>query len=311
MRPSRFRTLTMVMGLGLALGACTSGASPSPSAIPASASTTAAPTQAPVSTAALAGLLPADVVAKGEVTAATLDGCQPWGWFADDKVTYMGVNADLAAGVEQLLGIKINWIDMEFPSQIPSLAAGRVDLIWDCIGDTAAREKVIDFVTYSHEGEGVVVAKGNPLGIKTLEDLCGKRVTIIQGSMSVQWAQLFQPKCGSSPMQLTELPDMGQMYVSVSAGRADATLVSYGTTAYQTSHDTTGVYKGIELSPVPAFDPAVQGIAFNKKDAQLRDAFKAALEQMMKDGTYQPAFDKQGVGKLTVSTIEINGSLDK
>lgn len=311
MRSSRFGMLTSVTVLALAVGACASAATPAPSANQATASTTATSTPAPVPAAALSSLLPADVIAKGVVTAATLDGCQPWGWFADDKITYMGVNADLAAGVEQLLGIKINWIDMEFPSQIPSLEAGRVDLIWDCIGDTAAREQVIDFVTYSREGEGVVVAKGNPLGIKTLQDLCGKRITIIQGSMSVQWAQGFQTDCGSNPMQVTELPDMGQMYLSVTAGRADATLVSYGTTAFQTSHDTTGVYKGIELSPVPAFDPAVQGIAFNKKDAQLRDAFKAALEQMMKDGTYQPAFDNQGVGNLTVPTIEINGALDK
>lgn len=313
-----FRIKATLIVVAALTAACSSGTTSSPPSAATTAPTAAgtmtasaaATAPAASSTAPLFGLLPANIAASGVIQGATLDNCQPWSYFGEDKTTLLGVDAELTTAMEQLLGIKVSWLDMEFPSQIPSLEAGRVDLIFDCIGDTSAREKVLDFIDYSHEAEAAVVAKGNPLHIQTLQDLCGKRVTLITGSMSVQWATTFQPTCGSNPMKLTQLADDASDYLSVSSGRADATLETYGSSVYLTKNATSGsIYTQLEVSPIPPFDPAVQGIAFNKTNSQLRDAFKAALQKLMDNGTYQQIMDKWGVGSLTVPAAVINQAL--
>ena len=68
---------------------------------------------------------------------------------------------------------------MPWESQVPALLSKRTDVIAGNIHHTPARDKVISFSGPAYwYGPVVVVAKGNPLGIKSYDDLKGKKVGV-------------------------------------------------------------------------------------------------------------------------------------
>ena len=77
--------------------------------------------------------------------------------------------------------IKLEW--MPWRSQVPALLSKRTDVIAGNIHHTPARDKVISFSGPAYwYGPVIIVAKGNPLGIKSYDDLKGKKVGSISGS---------------------------------------------------------------------------------------------------------------------------------
>ncbi|MFB7375702.1 ABC transporter substrate-binding protein, partial [Streptomyces sp. NPDC056222] len=49
------------------------------------------------------------------------------------------------------------------------------------------------------------------------------------------------------------------------------------------------------------------GIAVDKKNTQLRDALKEAVDAIIKDGTYKAALDKWGAADGAIPAAKING----
>ncbi len=72
---------------------------------------------------------------------------------------------------------------MPWESQVPALLSKRTDVIAGNIHVNPEREKVISFTGPAYwYGPVIIVAKGNPLGVKTYDDLKGKKVGSISGS---------------------------------------------------------------------------------------------------------------------------------
>ena len=61
------------------------------------------------------------------------------------------------------------------------------------------------------------------------------------------------------------------------------------------------VVQGKEYQPVPL------GIGVSKSDPKLRDALQAALNAIIRDGTYMKILDKYGVQSGAVQSASING----
>ena len=77
--------------------------------------------------------------------------------------TVIGMDADLAKAIAQLMGLTPNVQNVTFDSIIPGLAAGKYDLGMSSFTDTKEREKTVDFVTYLTAGTSFYVkADGGP-----------------------------------------------------------------------------------------------------------------------------------------------------
>ena len=64
------------------------------------------------------------------------------------------------------------------------------------MSDTAKRrEQGIDFIDYFLVGTSIVVQKGNPNGIKTADDFCGKTIGIQKGTTQEDVAKAQADKC--------------------------------------------------------------------------------------------------------------------
>ncbi|MBN9271949.1 MAG: transporter substrate-binding domain-containing protein, partial [Mesorhizobium sp.] len=168
--------------------------------------------------------------------------------------------------------------------------------------------KVVDFIAYSKEGSGVIVPKGNPQKIAKMEDLCGKKVSIVTGSLFPDIVKKLNETC-STPVALTETADQTGPYLAVASGQADATMNTYGVSNYTLKTATEGIQTKLELSPVALFAPANQGIAFSKTTPDLLAALAGTMQGMVEDGTYKKIMDKWQVGDGALNPILINAAL--
>jgi polar amino acid transport system substrate-binding protein len=259
--------------------------------------------------AAMVKDLPASVKERGTLNVATTDGNAPWVYVDAKSNQVAGVDADLVEAAAKRLGLKVNWQVVQFTAGIPGVESGRFDFYLSAMADTKAREKVINFIDYSQEGSGVIVKKGNPLDIKTLADLCGKRVSIVTGSLFPEIITDLNTHTCKAPIQMSEAADETAPYLAVASGQADATMNTYGVSNYALQTATAGIQTQLELSPVPRFAPANQGIAFTKSNTDLMAAVAGAMQSMREDGSYQSIMDKWKVGDGAVKTFAFNTPL--
>ncbi len=252
--------------------------------------------------------LPAEVTARKTLNAATTDGNAPWS-FIDAKTNQAtGVDVDLVNEAAKRLGLQVKWSVIQFSAGIPGVQSGRYDLYVSAMADSKKREEVVNFIDYSEEGSGVIVKKGNPLNIKTMADLCGKRVSIVTGSFFPDIIEKLNKQCGT-PVVVSETADQTGPYLAVASGQADATMNTYGVSNYTLKTATEGIQTQLELSPIPRFAPANQGIAFAKTASDLMAAVAGAMQAMKEDGSYRQIMDRWDVGDATPHQIQINASM--
>jgi len=109
-------------------------------------STGTSPTPAPPSGAvsAIAAQVPGSVKADGTLTVAADATYAPNEFIGTDGHPVVGLDADLAKALGQVLGLKVNVINATFATIIPGLASGKYDLGISSFTDTKEREKTVD-----------------------------------------------------------------------------------------------------------------------------------------------------------------------
>lgn len=216
------------------------------------------------------------------------------------------------------LGVKFEFTSGTFDTLLGALPTGRTDIVMSSMTDTKARQEGlddkgkktgtgVDFVDYFSASTGILVKKGNPQGIKSLDDLCGKKLAVQRGTTYEQAAKDQSAKCekdGKAKIAIEAFPTDAEAQTRVKAGGAVADLNDSPVAAYIAK--TAGGGNDFEAIANKS-DAGLFGIAVDKKNTELRDALKAALDAIIKDGTYKAALDKWGAGDGAVTEAKING----
>ncbi|MCX6403715.1 MAG: transporter substrate-binding domain-containing protein, partial [Actinobacteria bacterium] len=153
----------------------------------------------------------------------------------DENNNVYGVDYDLAVAIGQKLDLKISFNDQDWDGIIPSLQSGLHDVIISGMNDTVERQATLDFVDYFRAGFAIVVKKGNPEGITTLTDLCGKTVAVIVSTVQGELLRALEPQCieaGKAPVDVMELPDDPAALSAIRAGKAVADVSDAPVAAY-------------------------------------------------------------------------------
>lgn len=89
----------------------------------------------------------------------------------------VGLDTELAEATFKCIGLPIEYTFRAWSGQIPGVANGQTDAMWDTLYYPAERTKRIDFVIYLRAVTGGMVQKGSPKHIMSLADICGVRAT--------------------------------------------------------------------------------------------------------------------------------------
>lgn len=230
----------------------------------------------------------------------------PIEFFDTDNKTVIGLDPDIAKALGDKLGVTFEFQNTAFDGIIPALLAKRFDVIMSAMTDNKDRQKQIDFVDYFTAGTAILVKKGNPEGIKSLDDLCGKTVAMQTGTVQVDIAKAQQAKCpAGKKMTINELPKDTDALTQVKSGRAVADMNDLPVAAY--TAQTSGGGNDFEVVAGQQYEAGPYGIGVRKDDTQLRDAIQEALKAIIADGTYDQILAKWGVTTGALKTATVNG----
>ncbi|KOX33699.1 MULTISPECIES: ABC transporter substrate-binding protein [unclassified Streptomyces] len=268
--------------------------------------------QKPASTAPLFSKLPAEIQKSGVIKVGTDASYAPMEFTEGGKI--VGVDPDIAQALSKQLGVELKFVSGTFDGLITSIYSGRQDLIMSSMTDNKKRQeglddngkkigKGIDFVDYFSSGVSLLVKKGNPQGINSLDDLCGKTVAVQRGTIYEDTFKAQATKCGDKKLTIQAFDTDAEAQTRVKAGGAAADLNDYPVAAYIAK--TSGGGNDFEVVGSQS-DVGLFGIGVSKDKPQLRDAVKEALDAIIKDGTYAEALKKWDVEDSAVKSATVN-----
>ena len=104
----------------------------------------------------LTKLLPEDIVKKGKIDIAVDIPFPPMAMY-DEANREIGFDPELGRLLGQKLGIDVSINKQAFDSVIPSLQAGKNDIIMSGMNDTPERQETLSFIDYSHGGFAIAL----------------------------------------------------------------------------------------------------------------------------------------------------------
>ena len=239
----------------------------------------------------LNALLPDYIREAGVIKAGGPVTEPPAVYLEDDAATRTGYMTDLANAVGALLGVEIEYREMPFPSLIPGLQGGSLDMTLT-ISDKKTLHEVLDFVDYLGDGLRILVPAGNPNGFDSLESLCGHTVAVLAGSIAVGVLTETSESC-ADPMEIKEFPAVFHAQLAVRSGQAEATFG--GGTALNYLSRTVGNGTVFEVAPGGPYTVQPDAFAFLNGNDELRDAVQAAVQRLVDNGTAAEILEKYGV----------------
>jgi len=248
------------------------------------------------------------VVAADEIKAGSITNSPPMISYASDGTTLQGAIVDLAAAISTRMGRKITFESMAFNGLLPAMEAKRIDIVFSLMNDTPEREKLIDFVDFFNLSTMLLIRKGNPEKVESLETACGKTVSTVQGSTQIALVNDASAKCvaaGKAAIENLQYAQPADARLQVQSGRVAAFLGNSPVMVYLAR--TAGEGKIFDVVQGHVYQPVPLGIGVAKSNTQLRDALQKSLNALIADGTYRKILEKHGVESGAVNSAAING----
>src|SRR5438067_7042291 len=231
----------------------------------------------------------------------------PYG-FADSSGNTTGEAPEIAKAVFKAIGIDgVQANVVPFDQLIPALNAKQFDVVAAGMNITPARCKAALFSNPDYSAlTALLVPKGNPQGVQTLQDAAAKKVKIAVLSGAVE--KDYATAAGVSSDQIEVLDTQDNMLRSVTAGRVYAaalTDISLKWLAKQNPDASVEVTTG--FTPTKNGQPVVSagGFVFRQDDTSLRDAFNTQLKAMHDSGQWLQLALPFGFGASNVPKADV------
>ncbi|NES14826.1 MULTISPECIES: transporter substrate-binding domain-containing protein [Micromonospora] len=261
----------------------------------------------------LAKKVPADVRGRGTLTVATNAPYQP---FIDFKVEgkndeFKGLDHDLFQAASARLGLKATFSQQPFDGLVPGLQAGKYDAIAGGITDKKERQQVATFVDYSASGTGFLVRTGNPLGVRTVADLCGRKVAVQKASNQAKnLATYAKDSCAGKPIEVKEYPENPQAVQALIAGNVDV-VAATKVNLVDTAASLTGKAELVDDPSAPnGWLASPNGFGFLKANKELAEAYRSAVQSLIDDGTYAKILGQWKQTPIAVKQATIDQAVD-
>lgn len=233
--------------------------------------------------------------------------------FFDANKKPAGFDIDLINAIGDKLGVSVKVEVQAFDSIIPSLQAGKHDVVMSSMSDTTDRQKVLDFVDYFNGGASILVAKGNPNKITSITDLCGKPVAAEAATWEIDLLKSTSDDCvkaGKAAVETLALPGDTDAQNAVRSGKAVAYLADSQLAAYTVKVAGKGSYFDLVIDPKNpnGYESGLIGVGVLKSNSKLTAAIQAALKSLMADGSYDKLLTKWNLDSFRVDSATINGT---
>ena len=204
--------------------------------------------------------------------------------YKDENGNWIGFDADLANMVAEKLGVKAEFVEIDWDNKFLELQTGSIDCIWN--GMTITDEvKNNSSVTNAYAmNQQIVVTKAELAGkLKTVDDLKDLTFAVENGSAG-------QGAAEDNGLNATAVNAQSDALLEVASGSTDACIIDSTMAAAMTGEGTD--YADLAASVVLVDEQ--YGISF-RKESDMTDKVNACLEELKADGTMQKLAEKYNV----------------
>ena len=228
----------------------------------------------------------ADIQAK-KIIMGLDDTFAPMG-FRDESGELVGFDIELAKEVAKKLDVEIEFQPIDWSMKETELNTGNIDLIWNGYSITEERKEKVAFSTpYLANSQIVVTLADSP--IVKLADLEGLAVAVQAESSAVDAAYSKEGFVESlKDGKMIEFSTNNEAFNDLEAGRSDAIVVDEVLARYYMKQNGEEKYKVLEEN----LGDEEFGVGLRKEDTQLLEDINKALDELMKDGTYDEIYNK-------------------
>lgn len=208
-----------------------------------------------------------------------------------------GFEPDVARAITAtLLGApdRVEFRPVTDAARIPLLQSDQLDMVLSQLTITPDREEQVDFsIPYLVTREALLVPKGSP--INGFDDLKGKRITAVTGSVSIR-----RMKAALPDEKLVETPLSADCLKVIAKGEADAAsndLINL--TMLQRASDNPDAYRIIDIGD--HFDEKPFGVAVKKGRRSLVELLNKAITALKANGEIDRLL-KENIARLSAAT---------
>ncbi len=220
-------------------------------------------------------------VAGGEketLVMATNAEFPPYEYHEGDQI--VGIDAEIAAGIAEKLGMELEISDMGFDSILLAVQSGQADIGVAGMTITPERLENCNFsIPYATARQVVIVAEGGE--ITSLEDLAGKTIGVQTNTTGDIYAT---DEYGDEAMKRYNRG--AEAVVALNQGMIDAVIIDL-----EPAKSFVANNEGLTILETE-YATEEYAIALAKENTELLDQINTALQEMIDDGTVQAIVDK-------------------
>lgn len=219
-----------------------------------------------------------EIKEEGTLTVATSGTLFPTSYREEGTDKLTGFEVEVVREIAERLELEVEFSELGFDEMLTSVQTGQVDLAANDIEATEDRKEKFAFSTPFKFSYGTAIVRKDDLsGIKTLEDLKGKKAAGASTSVYMETARSY----GAEEVVYDNATN--EVYLrDVAIGRTDVILNDY---YLQTLALAAFPELNITIHPDIKYSPSEVSMVMNKDNEELVENVNGAIEEMLEDGT--------------------------
>lgn len=203
----------------------------------------------------------------------------PFGYLSNGQIG--GFDYDIMNEIAKSSELEIDFTAMKFEELMPALSSKQIDIIIAGMTVTEERKKLVNFSKeYYKSSQAILVDKDNEY-INTFDDLIGKRVGVINGTIGYSYISKKQG------ININGFDTGSSALLALKVEKLDAAVFDKVTCEHYAKNDNS-----IKLVEDPNYPIEDYAIAVRKEDTELLQKINDGLTEIINNGTYQQLLDK-------------------
>ncbi|OXM70269.1 ABC transporter substrate-binding protein [Amycolatopsis vastitatis] len=196
--------------------------------------------------------------------------------------TFTGFDNELLKAIAAKENLKLEFVATDFSALLGQVANGTFDIGSSAISQTEARKKTVDFsAPYNYQALGIEAKE--TAGITDENSLAGKRIGVVQGTVSDSWLGSNAPTA-----QAVRFPNDAAALSALKTGAVDGAVFDQAT-----AEDYAKNNPDAKLKVTKAITTTIpHGFAFKKGNTELIGKINDGLKKVIADGTWVKVHDQ-------------------
>lgn len=225
-----------------------------------------------------------DVIDRGTLRCGVVLDFPPIG-YRDAKNEPAGYDVEYCNDLAVALEVEAEILPVTWAERLPVIVTGRADVVFGGTSDSLARARTVGFsIPYAiYYAQGVVNTKS---GIKTVEDMRGKRVAAAVGTVPEQeWLKIAKEWDEEDNYQSYQSEN--EVFLAVAQGKADI-----GITTNTAVLPITSQYESIDPGPRMPWTTDYTSVVGKRQDVTWLNYLNLFITHQARSGRYQELWGK-------------------